>query len=54
MHSHRQNGRLVLEAVSSPSTKKLQAHRQDGHLRLTFIQPPKRKQHVQQSDRSSV
>lgn len=50
MHSHRHNGRLVLEAVSSPSTKKLQAHRQDGRLRLTLIQPPISQQHVQQPD----
>ncbi|KAK1373061.1 hypothetical protein POM88_029254 [Heracleum sosnowskyi] len=54
MHSHRQNGRLVLKAVSSPSTKKLQAHRQDGRLRLAFIQPPKSQQHVQQPDRDKA
>lgn len=50
MHSQRQNGRLVLKAVSSPSTKKLKSHRQDGRLLLTFIQPPKGQQHVQQPD----
>ncbi|KAL8092653.1 protein FAF-like, chloroplastic [Apium graveolens] len=48
MQSLRQNGRLVLKAVSSPSTKKLQAHREDGRLRLALIQPPKSQQHVQQ------
>lgn len=54
MHSHRQNGRLVLKAVSSPSTQKFQAHREDGRLRLTFIQPPTSQQHVQQPDRDKA
>lgn len=54
MHSHRENGRLVLEAISVPSTKKLQAHRQDGRLRLTLIQPPTGQQHVQQPDRDKA
>ncbi|KAL8148875.1 protein FAF-like, chloroplastic [Apium graveolens] len=54
MHSHRENGRLVLEAISVPSTKKLQAHRQDGRLRLTLIQPPTTQQHAQQPDRDKA
>lgn len=54
MHSHRENGRFVLEAISVPSTKKLQAHRQDGRLRLTLIQPPTCQQHVQQPDRDKA
>lgn len=37
MHSHRQNGRLVLEAVSVLSTKNFHAQRQDGRLRLTLL-----------------
>lgn len=37
MHSHRGNGRLVLEAVSVPPQNYFQAQREDGRLRLTFI-----------------
>ncbi|WOH01717.1 hypothetical protein DCAR_0521102 [Daucus carota subsp. sativus] len=54
MHSHRENGRLVLEAISVPSTKKLQAHRQDGRLRLTLIQPPTGQHNVQKPDRDKA
>ncbi|KAJ8768214.1 hypothetical protein K2173_021154 [Erythroxylum novogranatense] len=37
MRSRRDNGRLVLEAVSVPSQKNFRAQRQDGRLVLTFI-----------------
>ncbi|CAA2969331.1 Hypothetical predicted protein [Olea europaea subsp. europaea] len=40
MHCHRQNGRLILEAVSVPSRNCFQARRQDGRLLLTLINPP--------------
>ncbi|KAH7863141.1 hypothetical protein Vadar_013834 [Vaccinium darrowii] len=36
MHSHRENGRLVLEAVSIPSQNYFHAQREDGRLVLTF------------------
>ncbi|XP_028808336.1 protein FAF-like, chloroplastic [Neltuma alba] len=36
MRSRRENGRLVLEAVSVPSQNNFCAHRQDGRLLLTF------------------
>ncbi|XWS52786.1 hypothetical protein CRYUN_Cryun11dG0102200 [Craigia yunnanensis] len=36
MKTHRDNGRLVLEAVSVPSQKNFIAQRQDGRLVLTF------------------
>ncbi|XP_022730935.1 protein FAF-like, chloroplastic [Durio zibethinus] len=36
MKTHRDNGRLVVEAVSVPSQNKFLAHRQDGRLVLTF------------------
>lgn len=37
VHSRRDNGRLVLEAVSISSKKKFQAQREDGRLILTFV-----------------
>ncbi|XP_044476732.1 protein FAF-like, chloroplastic [Mangifera indica] len=37
MQSRRDNGRLVLEAVSVPSTNNFRAQRQDGRLVLTFV-----------------
>lgn len=40
MNSHRQNGRLVLEAVSVPSQNYFHAQRQDGRLVLTLINNP--------------
>ncbi|KAI3461235.1 hypothetical protein Pfo_017898 [Paulownia fortunei] len=40
MHSHRENGRLVLEAVSVPPKKHFHAHRRDGRLVLTLISSP--------------
>ncbi|CAI9105795.1 OLC1v1004808C1 [Oldenlandia corymbosa var. corymbosa] len=40
MQSHRQNGRLVLEAVSVPSQNYFQAHREHGRLRLSFVDDP--------------
>ncbi|KAM7522619.1 hypothetical protein LguiA_012521 [Lonicera macranthoides] len=40
MHSHRKNGRLVLEAVSIPSNNFFQAKRQDGRLLLTLLNSP--------------
>lgn len=40
MHCHRQNGRLVLEAVSVPSQNYFHAQRQDGRLLLTLISNP--------------
>ncbi|PSS03112.1 Protein FAF-like [Actinidia chinensis var. chinensis] len=36
MHSHRENGRLVLEAMSIPSQNYFHAQRKDGRLVLTF------------------
>ncbi|XP_050368732.1 protein FAF-like, chloroplastic [Argentina anserina] len=35
--THRDNGRVVLEAVSIPSTNNFRAQRQDGRLVLTFV-----------------
>lgn len=40
MYSHRENGRLVLEAVSAPPRNYFHAHRQDGRLVLTLIHTP--------------
>ncbi|KAI3450779.1 hypothetical protein Pfo_007444 [Paulownia fortunei] len=40
MHSHRENGRLVLEAVSVPPKNYFQAQRTDGRLVLTLIHTP--------------
>lgn len=40
IHSHRRNGRLVLEAVSVSSQNYFQAQRHDGRLVLTFASPP--------------
>ncbi|KAK3015552.1 hypothetical protein RJ639_007169 [Escallonia herrerae] len=40
MHSHRQNGRLVLEAVSVSSKNFFQAQRQDGRLLLSLVHAP--------------
>ncbi|KAJ7981244.1 Protein FAF-like chloroplastic [Quillaja saponaria] len=40
MRSHRDNGRLVLEAVSIPSKNNFLAQRQDGRLVLTFVNDP--------------
>lgn len=40
MRSLRDNGRLVLEAVSVPSQNNFRAQRQDGRLVLTFINTP--------------
>ncbi|KAJ0021392.1 hypothetical protein Pint_31647 [Pistacia integerrima] len=37
MQSRRDNGRLVLEAVSVPSTNNFRAQRHDGRLVLTFV-----------------
>ncbi|KAK6776738.1 hypothetical protein RDI58_027739 [Solanum bulbocastanum] len=37
MQSHRQNGRLILEAASISPNNSLHAQRLDGHLLLTFI-----------------
>ncbi|KAL8501047.1 hypothetical protein ACS0TY_020572 [Phlomoides rotata] len=40
MQSHRENGRLVLEAVSVPPRNYFHAQRQDGRLLLTLIHAP--------------
>lgn len=40
MQSRRENGRLVLEAVSVPPRNYFHAQRQDGRLLLTLIRPP--------------
>lgn len=40
MRSHRENGRLVLEAVSVPSQNCFRAERHDGRLVLTLISTP--------------
>nr|GLL32413.1 protein FAF-like, chloroplastic [Ipomoea trifida]GMD22966.1 protein FAF-like, chloroplastic [Ipomoea batatas] len=37
MHSRRQHGRLILEAVSVPAQNRFRAERQDGRLILTFV-----------------
>lgn len=37
MRTHRNNGRVVLEAVSMPSPNNFRAQRQDGRLVLTFL-----------------
>ncbi|KAL5575043.1 hypothetical protein UlMin_016742 [Ulmus minor] len=37
MQTHRDNGRLVVEAVSVPSQRNFTAQRQDGRLVLTFL-----------------
>ncbi|XP_016494373.1 protein FAF-like, chloroplastic [Nicotiana tabacum] len=37
MQSRRENGRLILEAISVPSRNLFHAHRHDGRLLLTFI-----------------
>ncbi|CAM8970314.1 unnamed protein product [Rhodiola kirilowii] len=37
MHSRRENGRLVLAAVSIPTQNNFHAQRQDGRLLLTFV-----------------
>ncbi|KAE9593102.1 putative The fantastic four family protein [Lupinus albus] len=39
MRTHRDNGRLVLEAVSAPSNNNFCVQRQDGRLVLTFAAP---------------
>jgi hypothetical protein len=44
MHSHRENGRLVLEAVSIPSQNYFHAQREDGRLVLTFADTPDSKE----------
>lgn len=44
MHSHRENGRLVLEAVSIPSQNYFHAQREDGRLVLTFANTPDSKE----------
>ncbi|KAL3518661.1 hypothetical protein ACH5RR_021250 [Cinchona calisaya] len=51
MHSYRENGRLVLEAVSIPPQNYFQAQREDGRLRLTFINsPPSQEEEIQEFD----
>ncbi|KAA8544359.1 hypothetical protein F0562_022373 [Nyssa sinensis] len=40
MQCHRENGRLVLEAVSVPSQNYFHAQRQDGRLLLTLVNNP--------------
>lgn len=40
MHSHRKNGRLVLEAVYVPPRKHFHAHRREGRLVLTLTSSP--------------
>lgn len=40
MHSRRENGRLVLEAVSVPANNFFHAQRQDGRLLLTLLNSP--------------
>ncbi|XP_040994315.1 protein FAF-like, chloroplastic [Juglans microcarpa x Juglans regia] len=40
MQTHRDNGRLVLEAVTVPSQNQFHAERQDGRLILTFLSSP--------------
>ncbi|KAL8154119.1 hypothetical protein V2J09_011879 [Rumex salicifolius] len=49
MRSHRENGRLVLEAVSVPSNNCFKAKRHDGRLLLTFSD-----RHVSDSDVADV
>ncbi|XP_051134620.1 protein FAF-like, chloroplastic [Andrographis paniculata] len=40
MSSHRENGRLVVEAVSVPARNFFQAHRQNGRLVLSLMRTP--------------
>lgn len=51
MQSHRQNGRLVLEAVSVPTKTNFHAQRQDGRLVLTFV---KKDEQVVQQEKKDV
>ncbi|XP_027082569.1 uncharacterized protein [Coffea arabica] len=50
MQSHRENGRLVLEAVSVPPQNYFQAQREDGRLRLTFINTPSSQEEEMEDD----
>ncbi|KAH7561313.1 hypothetical protein JRO89_XS10G0210400 [Xanthoceras sorbifolium] len=50
MQSRRDNGRLVLEAVSVPSTNNFLAQRQDGRLVLTFIDTHSTEQQLPKND----
>lgn len=50
MQSHRENGRLVLEAVSVPPQNYFQAQREDGRLRLTFISTPSSQEEAMEDD----
>ncbi|KAL4578582.1 hypothetical protein LXL04_014707 [Taraxacum kok-saghyz] len=50
MHSHRVDGRLVLEAVSVPQQNYFEAQRQDGRFLLTLINNPKDQDQDQASE----
>uniref|UniRef100_A0A7N0VJE5 FAF domain-containing protein n=1 Tax=Kalanchoe fedtschenkoi TaxID=63787 RepID=A0A7N0VJE5_KALFE len=51
MHSRRENGRLILAAVSVPTQNNFHAQRQDGRLLLTFVNENKSgPQQVKQKD----
>ncbi|KAF8113350.1 hypothetical protein N665_0050s0010 [Sinapis alba] len=50
MKTRRDNGRLVLEAVSMPSHNNFSAKRQDGHLLLTFAEEEDETDEVQWLD----
>lgn len=54
MHSHRQNGRLVLEAVAIPSQNYFQAQRRNGRLLLTLVNNPLDESTPAQSEEAKV
>ena len=55
MESRRDNGRLVLEAVSIPSQNRFRAQRQDGRLVLTFANTtPSEEEHHQEAEKSNA
>lgn len=51
MHSHRENGRLVVEAVSVPPRNYFRSQRSDGRLVLTLIHAPKAETTVEEENR---
>uniref|UniRef100_A0A2N9EAQ2 FAF domain-containing protein n=1 Tax=Fagus sylvatica TaxID=28930 RepID=A0A2N9EAQ2_FAGSY len=52
MESRRDNGRLVLEAVSIPSQNQFRAQRQDGRLVLTFVNTPASKEEEEEKNKA--
>ncbi|XAR60192.1 hypothetical protein NMG60_11033454 [Bertholletia excelsa] len=54
MQSRRNNGRLVLEAVSVPSQNCFRVHRQDGRLLFTFAEQPDHQKEPVDQDKDEV